>query len=195
MPVADALRSQLAWSSKNESKSLNTASSHSGGVFTRKSSIGEARLYPALANLLLSPAVAGYSGTPLPQKLGIKPGFRVAFVAAPPAFAKTLGKLPEGAKSEPLGRSKATFDVVIAFFEAEAEFKRELPRLERAIPPAGAIWIAWPKRASGVPTDMTEDVVRKHARPRGLVDNKVCAIDDTWSGLRLVVRLENRPKR
>jgi hypothetical protein len=98
-------------------------------------------------------------------------------------------------KPEPLGRVKATLHVVVAFFEAEADFKRQLPRLEQAILPAGAIWIAWPKRASGVPTDMTEDIVRKHALPRGLVDNKVCAIDETWSGLRLVVRLENRPKR
>jgi hypothetical protein len=139
--------------------------------------------------------VAGYSGTALPQKLGIKPGFRLALVGAPPGFAKTLGKLPEGVKSEPLGRVKGAIDVVVAFFDAEADFKRELPRLERAIPPAGSIWIAWPKRASGVATDMTEDVVRRHALPRGLVDNKVCAIDDTWSGLRLVVRLEHRPKR
>jgi hypothetical protein len=139
--------------------------------------------------------VAGYSGTPLPQKLGIKPGFRVALVAAPPSFAKALGQLPAGVKSGPLGRAKAGFEVVVAFFDAESSFKRQLPQLERAIVPAGSIWIAWPKRASGVPTDMTEDVVRKHALPRGLVDNKVCAIDETWSGLRLVVRRENRPKR
>jgi hypothetical protein len=139
--------------------------------------------------------VAGYSGTPLPQKLGIKPGFRLALVAAPPSFAKALGKLPEGVRSGPLGRTKEAFEVVVAFFDAESDFKRQLPQLERAIVATGSIWIAWPKRASGVPTDMTEDVVRKHALPRGLVDNKVCAIDEIWSGLRLVVRLENRPKR
>jgi hypothetical protein len=139
--------------------------------------------------------MAGYSGTPLPQKLGIKPGFRLAFVGAPPSFATALGQLPVGVKSGPLGRAKAAFEVVVAFFDAESEFQRQLPRLERAITPAGSIWIAWPKRASGVPTDMSEDVVRKHALPRGLVDNKVCAIDETWSGLRLVVRLENRTKR
>lgn len=139
--------------------------------------------------------MAGYSGTPLPQKLGIKPGSRLAVAGAPPSFAKTLGKLPEGVKLEPLGRVKATFDVVVAFFKAESELGRQLPRLEQAILPTGGLWIVWPKRASGVATDMTEDVVRKHALPRGLVDNKVCAIDETWSGLRLVVRLENRPKR
>jgi hypothetical protein len=139
--------------------------------------------------------VAGYSGTPLPQKLGIKPGQRLAIAGAPPGFAETLGKLPEGVKATPLGRAKAAFEIVLAFFEAEADFKRQLPRLQQAILSNGAIWIAWPKRASGVATDMTEDVVRKHALPRGLVDNKVCAIDETWSGLRLVVRLENRPKR
>jgi hypothetical protein len=103
--------------------------------------------------------VAGYSGTPLPQKLGIKPGYRLALVGAPPGFAQALGKLPEGVKVMPLGRAKAAFEVVLAFFEAEADFKRQLPRLEQAILPNGALWIAWPKRASGVSTDMTEDVV------------------------------------
>jgi hypothetical protein len=139
--------------------------------------------------------VAGYSGTPLPQKLGIKPGCRLALERAPATFAKTLGKLPEGVKVAPLGRVKGAFEVVVAFFEAEADFKRQLPKLEAAIVDSGGIWIAWPKRSSGVATDMTEDVVRKHALPRGLVDNKVCAIDEIWSGLRLVIRVENRTKR
>lgn len=139
--------------------------------------------------------MAGYSGTPLPQKLGIKPAARLALVGAPKAFERTLGPLPEGVKRGELGRAKVPFDVIVAFFELEADFEAKLPRLERALQPSGGLWIAWPKRASGVPTDMTEDVVRKHALPRGLVDNKVCAIDDTWSGLRLVVRVENRAKR
>jgi hypothetical protein len=139
--------------------------------------------------------VAGYSGTPLPQKLGIKPGCRLALEHAPASFTKTLGKLPEQVKAGLLGRAKGAFDVVVAFFEAEADFKKQLPKLQAAIVDAGGIWIAWPKRSSGVATDMTEDVVRKHALPRGLVDNKVCAIDETWSGLRLVIRVENRSQR
>jgi hypothetical protein len=136
--------------------------------------------------------VAGYSGTPLPQKLGIKPGCRLGLASAPAEFATTLGKLPEGVKTAALGRAKGPFDVMVAFFEREVDFKTKLPKLAERLEQSGGLWIAWPKRASGVPTDMTEDVVRKHALPRGLVDNKVCAIDDTWSGLRLVIRVENR---
>jgi hypothetical protein len=136
--------------------------------------------------------VAGYSGTPLPQKLGIKPGCRLALAGAPADFAKTLGPLPAGVKAVQAGRAKGPFAVIVAFFEAEAAFKAQLPKLEALLEPSGGLWIAWPKRASGVATDMTEDVVRKHALPRGLVDNKVCAIDATWSGLRLVIRVENR---
>jgi hypothetical protein len=139
--------------------------------------------------------VAGYSGTPLPQKLGIKPACRLAFSGAPADFAKTLGKLPDAVKATTLGRAKGPFDVVVAFFDTEADFKAKLPKLQPLLEPNGGLWIAWPKRASGRATDMTEDVVRKHALPRGLVDNKVCAIDEVWTGLRLVVRVENRPKR
>ena len=138
---------------------------------------------------------AGYSGTPLPQKLGIKPAARLALAHAPADFGVTLGKLPAGVKPVALGRSKGPFDVIVAFFDEAALFERELPKLEQALEPAGGLWIAWPKRASGVATDMDENVVRRYALPRGLVDNKVCAIDATWSGLRLVVRVENRPTR
>lgn len=128
----------------------------------------------------------------MPKKLGIKPGSRLALASAPPHFAQTLGALPPGVKPAQFGRAKGPFDVMVAFFTKEADFQRFLPRLEAQLETAGGLWIAWPKRASGVATDMTEDVVRKHALPRGLVDNKVCAIDAIWSGLRLVVRLENR---
>lgn len=137
--------------------------------------------------------MAGYSGTPLPQKLGIKAGTRLALVGAPADFLATLGKLPDGVKALPLGRAKGPFDVVVAFFDSEAAFKKQLPKLQAVLNPSGGLWIAWPKRASGVATDMTENAVRKHGLPRGLVDNKVCAIDATWSGLRLVVRVELRP--
>ncbi len=138
--------------------------------------------------------MAGYSGTPLPQKLGIKPGSKLALVGAPDDFAEVLGALPAGVKAVELARAKGPFDVVVAFFDSEAAFKKQLPRLHAVLEPNGGLWIAWPKRASGVATDMTEHAVRKHGLPRGLVDNKVCAIDATWSGLRLVVRLENRPR-
>ena len=139
--------------------------------------------------------MAGYSGTPLPQKLGIKADAKLAFSSAPADFGKTLGKLPAGVKAVQIGRAKGPFDVVIAFFESEADFKTKLSKLQQLLEPNGGLWIAWPKRASGVPTDMTEDVVRKHALPRGLVDNKVCAIDEVWTGLRLVIRVENRADR
>lgn len=139
--------------------------------------------------------MAGYSGTPLPQKLGIKPGSRLAFAGAPAGFAATLGPLPAAVKAVSFPRARGPFDVILAFFTEEAAFEAKLPRLEQALAQAGGLWIAWPKRASGVETDMTEDVVRKHALPRGLVDNKVCAIDGVWSGLRLVIRVENRTPR
>jgi hypothetical protein len=134
--------------------------------------------------------VAGYSGTPLPRKLGIGEGDTVAFRRAPESFAATLGALPAGVRVK--RRVTAPVDVVVAFFVRRAELAHRLEALATAIHPDGALWVAWPKRASGVETDMTEDVARDLALPLGLVDNKVCAIDDTWSGLRLVHRLENR---
>jgi hypothetical protein len=136
------------------------------------------------------PGVAGYSGTPLPKKLGIREGAPIAFSRAPEGFAETLGPLPAGVRVK--GSVRGPLDVIVAFFTRRAEFERRLPSLRGAMAPACGLWIAWPKRASGVPTDMTEDVVREVALPTGLVDNKVCAIDEIWSGLRLVIRLENR---
>jgi hypothetical protein len=135
---------------------------------------------------------AGYSGTPLPRKLGIKAGARLGLIAAPDGFDSTLGVLPDRVVvRRRLGRGP--FDVVVAFFSRRALLERRLPGLCSALDPAGGLWIAWPKRASGVATDVTEDVVRAHGLAAGLVDNKVCAIDDVWSGLRLVYRLRDRP--
>ena len=134
--------------------------------------------------------MAGYSGTPLPRKLGIKEGSEVAFVSAPDDFASTLGKLPPSVHVKQ--RAVAPLDVLVAFFTRRATLERRLDALGRAVHPAGGLWIAWPKRASGMATDITEDTLREVALPRGLVDNKVCAIDDTWSGLRLVWRLSER---
>jgi hypothetical protein len=136
--------------------------------------------------------MAGYSGTPLPKKLGIKEGHRVAFLGAPADFSATLGPLPPGMTLATTLAGKAPFDVLVAFFTARAELARRLEALRARMAPAAGLWIAWPKRASGVATDITEDVIRAVALPTGLVDNKVCAIDATWSGLRLVIRLAHR---
>ena len=132
---------------------------------------------------------AGYSGTPLPSKLGIKPGMRVAWPGAPEHFAALLGDLSSVIV---LTRPGASMDVVVLFATRRGVLERRLPALVEAIRPAGATWVAWPKRSSSVATDITEDVVRDVALPIGLVDTKVCAIDETWSGLKLVIRKELR---
>jgi hypothetical protein len=136
--------------------------------------------------------MAGYSGTPLPQKLGIKEQHKIAILGAPATFADTLGALPTGATVQSKLAGKAPLDVIIFFTKKRAELASKLADLRARMSPAAGLWIAWPKKASGVATDMTEDVVREIALPTGLVDNKVCAIDETWSGLRLVIRRENR---
>jgi hypothetical protein len=135
---------------------------------------------------------AGYSGTPLPRKLGIKPGHRVLLLGAPDGFESgTLGELPDGVRvRRRAGGGKA--DVIVAFHTRRAELARRMPALRELMEPAAGLWIAWPKRASGAATDLTEDVVRELALATVLVDNKVCAIDATWSGLRLVIRLRDR---
>jgi hypothetical protein len=132
----------------------------------------------------------GYSGAPLPQKLGFREGSRAVLVNAPEGFEGLLGELPEGVSLTTDLRGAA--DLVVCFLTARRLLEQRLPALRRAIAPDGMLWVAWPKRASGVETDVTEDVVRAIALPTGLVDTKVCAIDDTWSGLRLVVRKELR---
>jgi hypothetical protein len=131
---------------------------------------------------------AGYSGTPLPRKLGIKPGHRVLLAGEPEGF--TPGELPEGAA---LGeRDDGLADVIVSFHVERADLEARMPALRERMTQAGGLWIAWPKRASGVRTDITEDVVRELALANRPVDNKVCAIDATWSGLRLVIRLKDR---
>jgi hypothetical protein len=136
--------------------------------------------------------MAGYSGTPLPQKLGIKDGHRVALVGAPAGFAGTLGRLPTGATTQTGLAGKSVLDVVVVFVTERAKLVEQLAATRPRMAQAGGLWIAWPKKSSGVATDITEDVIREVALPTGLVDNKVCAIDDTWSGLRLVIRVANR---
>ena len=135
--------------------------------------------------------MAGYSGTPLPRKLGIKPGHRGLALGAPEGFADgTLGELPDGVALRTTARGTA--DVIVSFHDRRAELARRMPRLRELMEPAAGLWIAWPKRSSGVGTDLTEDLVRELALANRLVDNKVCAIDETWSGLRLVIRLRDR---
>ncbi len=133
---------------------------------------------------------AGYSQRSLVEKLGIKPGTRIAILHPPRGYRATLGKLPRGVTVTSVLRGVLPF---IHFFTADrALLERQLPALLRTLAPDGAVWVSWPKKASGVPTDITEDVVRAVALPTGLVDIKVAAIDEVWSGLKLVRRRKNR---
>jgi hypothetical protein len=135
-------------------------------------------------------SAAGYSGTPLVRKLGYRAGMAAAHVDAPPAFAGLLDGLPDHVRIREHLRGHA--DLVVCFVTERARLKARAPVLRRAIAPDGMAWVAWPKRSSGVATDVTEDVIREEVLPVGLVDVKVCAIDATWSGLKLVVRRELR---
>jgi hypothetical protein len=136
--------------------------------------------------------VAGYSGRPLAVKLGLREGARAALVAAPPGFEAALAPLPEGAR---LVEPVAPLDLALLFTRREAELSARFPALAAALTPAGALWVAWPKKAAKIETDLTEDVVRAVGLSGGLVDNKVCAIDEVWSGLRFVRRLADRPRK
>lgn len=133
----------------------------------------------------------GYSARSLVDKLGIKPHTRIAVIGAPRGYRTTLGALPPGVRvAATLRRGAIPF---IQFFTKQrAALGRSFPALKRALAVDGALWISWPKKASGVATDMTEDVVRAVALPHGLVDVKVCAVDEVWSGLKLVRRLKDR---
>jgi hypothetical protein len=135
---------------------------------------------------------ADYSQTPLPRKLGIGDDDEVAVFGAPDGFTETLGPLPEVASLHTDLAEVALYDVIVCFVTECAELEADLPRLRLRMAPSCSLWIAWPKRASRLPTDMTDQVVRDVALPTGLVDNKVCAIDSTWSALRFVIRRENR---
>jgi len=137
---------------------------------------------------------AGYSGTPLAKKLGIKEGHTVGLLGAPEGFDATLAEtLPDAVTIRT--RAVGTAEVIVAFDTRRAKLEARIDALLRVLDADGGLWIAWPKRASGVATDITEDTVREVFLPLGLVDNKVCAIDDTWSGLRVVWRKELRAGR
>jgi hypothetical protein len=134
-------------------------------------------------------ATAGYSATPLPKKLGFKPGMTAVFLDAPEHLDELLGDL-EGVTVK--GSLRGHADLVMCFVTRRRELERRAARLRQAVAPDGMLWVCWPKKASKVQTDVTEDVVREVLLPTGLVDNKVAAVDETWSGLKLVVRLELR---
>ena len=134
--------------------------------------------------------MSGYSGTPLPKKLGLAPGQRLVLHAAPPGFLDAIAPLPEGARV--LARGDA-IDLAVLFTERRRDLEARFAGLAARLAPAGMLWVAWPKKASGRATDLTENVVREVGLAAGLVDVKVCAIDDTWSGLRFVRRRADRP--
>ncbi len=140
----------------------------------------------------MSVPAAASSATPLPRKLGIRAGSRVAVIAAPEAFAAALGALPDGVRVHL--RLQGRFDVIVAFAVHRSMLERRLAALRDALAPAGGLWLAWPKQTSGVATDLGDTEVRELGLTTGLVDNKVCAIDETWSGLRFVYRRADRPR-
>lgn len=134
--------------------------------------------------------MAGYSPTPLGKKLGIKTDYRVCTKNAPETYCELVSPLPEGVSIS--SRSRSNVDLCHFFTKSRRELESQLPRLMKIIRQDGMIWVSWPKKASKVPTDVTEDVIRAVALPLGLVDIKVCAVDDVWSGLKLVIRKELR---
>lgn len=134
--------------------------------------------------------MAGYSGTPLAQKLGIKAGQKVVTIGAPGGYRKLLAPLPEKVSFTSETKAGAAF---VHFFVSERKvLEKKLKRLRKLIADTGTFWISWPKKSSGVATDVTEDIIREVALPLGFVDVKVCAVDETWSGLKLMIRRENR---
>jgi hypothetical protein len=134
--------------------------------------------------------MAGYSGTPLPQKLGIKSRTNAVVVNGPENYRKLLGKLPDGVRLT--NHLTANADFVHFFTTRRDELPEQLKLLRAKLSDTGTLWVSWPKKSSGVPTDVTEDVIRDVALPLGLVDTKVCAVDAIWSGLKLMIRRENR---
>src|SRR5437762_3361832 len=138
--------------------------------------------------------MAGYSGTPLVKKLGFKEGFRAGLVSPPIGFQRELAPLP-GNVSISVGTLSRPLDLIVLFADSQRALKRDFPKLARKLSPIGMLWIAWPKKASGIATDLSENHVRAIGLDAGLVDVKVCAVNDVWSGLKFVYRLEDRKSR
>ena len=137
--------------------------------------------------------MAGYSGTPLPQKLGIKPGLTVVAINPPANYRRLLGQIPDSVTFSERLKSGSSF--VHLFTSRRSEMQKKMSILRDKISDNGAIWVSWPKKSSGISTDVTEDVIREIALPFGFVDIKVCAVDETWSGLKLMIRRENRKSK
>lgn len=135
---------------------------------------------------------AGYSGTPLAKKLGFKAGLRICAPGAPPDYRKLVSPLPEGIEFQ--ARVSKSTDIVHTFTTSKVQLAKNLLAWLKMLEPEAAIWVSWPKKTSKVPTDITEDTIRAVALPMGLIDIKVCAVDDTWSGLKLVLRKELRDR-
>lgn len=129
--------------------------------------------------------MAGYSGRSVVQKLGIKPGFRIFVDSAPVSYAAMVGDLPAGIAL--VARLKGPLDMVHVFATRAIDVRKKLPACRDAVAPDGMVWMSWPKKSSGVVSDVSEDMIRDAALSLGLVDIKVCAIDETWSGLKLVI--------
>lgn len=134
----------------------------------------------------------GYSGTPLAKKLGIKEGFRVALVGAPKGFRGELEGLPTKVKF--VTSVEMSLDLIVFFTRTQAALLVNFSRLAAQLAPAGMLWISWPKKASGVPSDLSDGIVRQIGLDAGLVDTKVCAVNDVWSGLKFVIRVKDRPR-
>lgn len=137
--------------------------------------------------------MAGYSSTPLPKKLGIKEGLRIALINAPKDLPHALGELPHGAQI--VKRLTAPLDIVLLFVTTERELLRDFEKLAAKLASNGMIWVAWPKKSSGHATNLAFDLVQRIGLDAGLVDVKICAIDDVWSGLKFVIRLKDRAPR
>lgn len=136
--------------------------------------------------------MAGYSATPLLQKLGLKPGMRAVFIDEPDGYRRTLGKLPSDLQL--LSRAGKDMDFIHVFCESVRGLQQRLPAAKQALARDGLLWVSWPKKTSGVATDLTESEVRNEGLKQGLVDVKICAVDDTWSGLKFVYRLKDRKR-
>ena len=138
--------------------------------------------------------MAGYSGTPLNKKLGIKPGHHMLVVGEPEAYWKWISPLPEGtvAKNNP---TRSSLDFAHLFIKERKRYEKEVIRMKKLLKPDGMIWVSWPKKSSGVTSDMDENVIRDFALKNGLVDIKVCAVDEVWSGLKLVIPVKDRKKQ
>jgi hypothetical protein len=138
--------------------------------------------------------MAGYSGTPLVRKLGFKEGFRVGLVNPPKGFRRELSPLPNNVKITE-GHLPKPLDLILLFTDSQRTLKIEFPILARKLSANGMLWVAWPKKASAVATDLTENDVRQIGLDEGLVDVKVCAVNEIWSGLKFVYRLKDRTSR